>query len=122
MSASQIKTERRERRKKRCRKHVFGTASRPRMSVSRSLKNIYVQLIDDEAGRTVAEASTVSKDLRGAVANGGNVAAATQVGKLLAERAKGKGIKTATLDRNGYRYHGRVKALTDAARESGLKI
>lgn len=122
MSAVKIKKQRRVRRKKRVRKKVFGTADRPRLTVSRSLKNIYAQLIDDDAGRTLAEASTATKDLRGSVGYGGNVTAATAVGKLLAERALANGVKRATFDRNGYRFHGRVKALTEAAREAGLKI
>jgi len=122
MSSIHVKAERRSRRKKRVRKHVYGTADRPRLTVSRSLKNIYAQLIDDDAGRTLAEASTASKDLKGAIGYGGNAAAASQIGKALAERAIAKGIKQVTLDRNGYRYHGRIKALAEAAREAGLKI
>jgi large subunit ribosomal protein L18 len=116
------KTQRRLRRKRRVRKRVFGTAGRPRLTVFRSLKNMYAQLIDDDAGRTLAQASTMSKDLRGSVGYGGNASAAGAVGKLLAERALAKGIKQAAFDRNGYQYHGRVKALAEAAREAGLKV
>ena len=88
----------------------------------RSLKNIYAQLIDDVAGATLVEASSRNKELRDAVKYGGNRGAAAQVGKLLGERAVAKGIKQAAFDRNGYKYHGRVKALADAAREAGLKV
>jgi large subunit ribosomal protein L18 len=116
------KIERRFRRKKRVRKKIYGTPERPRLTVFRSLRHIYAQLIDDTTGVTVAEASTRSKELSGRGAYGGNISAASQVGKLLGERALTKGIKQATLDRNGYRYHGRVKALADAAREAGLKM
>jgi large subunit ribosomal protein L18 len=113
------KVQRRIRRKRRVRKRVHGTADRPRLTVFRSLQNMYAQLIDDDQGRTLAAASTMSKDVAG---YGGNVASAAQVGKMLAEQAVSKGIKQAALDRNGYRYHGRVKALTEAAREAGLKV
>jgi large subunit ribosomal protein L18 len=122
MSRTPVKIERRLRRKKRVRKNVFGTEDRPRLTVFRSLKNIYAQLIDDAAGKTIVEASTRCKELKDSVDYGGNVAAAKVVGKLLAERAQAKGISTATFDRNGYRFHGRVKALAEAARESGLKF
>ncbi len=122
MSVIELKVQRRARRKKRVRKRVFGTAERPRMSIFRSLKNIYVQLIDDNAGCTLVEASTKSKELAEVVGYGGNKAAAAAVGKLLGQRALAKGLKSATVDRNGYRYHGRIKALVEAAREAGLKI
>ncbi len=122
MSVIEVKVQRRARRKQRVRKRVYGTAERPRMSVFRSLKNIYAQLIDDDAGCTLVEASTKSKDLAGTIGYGGNKTAAAAVGKLLGERALAKGLKTATVDRNGYRYHGRIKALVEAAREAGLKI
>ena len=110
------------RRKKRVRKRIYGTVDCPRLTVFRSLKNIYAQLIDDAAGRTLASASTMGKDLQGQVGYGGNVSAASAVGKLLAERALATGIKRVVFDRNGYKYHGRVKALAEAAREAGLKI
>lgn len=122
MKSILIKQKRRERRKKRVRKTVCGTAECPRLSVFRSSKNISAQLIDDVAGRTITEASTLGKGVRGEIGYGGNAKAAGSVGKLLAERAAEKGIKKAVFDRNGYRFHGRVKALADAAREAGLKI
>ena len=122
MSRTPIKIERRLRRKKRVRKRVFGTHECPRLTVYRSLKNTYAQLVDDAAGQTLAEANTRSKEVQGAVGYGGNVAAAKVVGKLLAERAAAKGISKVSFDRNGYRFHGRVKALADAVREGGLKF
>jgi large subunit ribosomal protein L18 len=117
-----VNKERRRRRKLRVRKTIFGTPERPRLTVSRSLQHIYAQLVDDTAGRTIVEASSRSKDLRGELKGGGNKAAAGAVGKLLGERAAAKGIAKAVFDRNGYRFHGRVKALADAARQAGLKI
>jgi large subunit ribosomal protein L18 len=114
------KLVRRDRRKKRIRKHVYGTAEMPRLTVFRSLQNIYAQLIDDEKGHTMVQASTQSPELKDSY--GGNKAAAAKVGKLLGERAVAAGIKQAAFDRNGFRFHGRVKALADAAREAGLKI
>lgn len=116
------KALRRDRRKTRIRKRVFGTTERPRLTVTRSLTNLYAQIIDDTAGRTITEASSRSKDLRSSVKYGGNVAAAKQVGKLLGDRALAKGIKQVVFDRNGYRFHGRIKALADALREAGLKF
>ena len=116
------KAIRRDRRKTRIRKRVYGTTERPRLTVTRSLQNVYAQIIDDTVGRTVVEASSKSKDLRAALKYGGNVAAAKQVGKLLGERALAKGIKQVVFDRNGYRFHGRIKALADAVREVGLKF
>jgi large subunit ribosomal protein L18 len=122
MSVIEEKSERRERRKKRIRRHVIGTSERPRLTVFRSLKNIYAQLIDDVSGQTLVEASSRSKELREGVGYGGNKAAATKIGKILGERALAKGIKQAAFDRNGYKFHGRVKALAEAAREAGLKV
>ncbi len=104
----------------RIRKKISGTPERPRLSVYRSLKHIYAQLIDDTAGRTLVSASSVEKN--SPVTNGGNVAAAREIGKLVAERAKAKGITKVVFDRGGYRYHGRVKALAEAAREAGLEF
>ncbi len=104
----------------RIRKNMSGTAERPRLSVYRSLNHIGVQLIDDANGHTLAAASTVEKSLRGNA--GGNVAAAREIGKLIAERAKEKGIEQVVFDRGGYIYHGRVKGLAEAAREAGLKF
>ncbi len=106
----------------RVRKRVFGTADRPRLTVYRSLKNVYVQLVDDAAGRTMVATSTLDKALRSKVDYGGNKAAAEAVGARLAELAKEKGVTQVTFDRNGYRYHGRVKALADSARKGGLSF
>ena len=106
-------------RHKRVRAKVFGTAERPRLNVFRSEANIYAQIIDDVNGVTLASASSLDKAIEG---YGGNVAAATAVGKLLAERAKAKGIETVVFDRGGYLYHGRVKALAEGAREGGLQF
>src|SRR5687767_314710 len=102
----------------RIRKKVRGSAARPRLAVFRSLNHIYAQLIDDDSGKTLATASTTEKALAGAT--GGNVAAAQQVGKAIAERAKAAGVSSVVFDRGGYVYHGRVKALLDATREAGL--
>jgi len=121
MNRIDLKKQRRRRRKMRVRKHAFGTPDQPRLTVFRSLQHIYAQLIDDTAGRTLVEASTRSKDLAGSKTGGGNVKAASQVGQLLGRRAATLGIKTAVFDRNGYRFHGRVKALAEGAREAGLK-
>jgi large subunit ribosomal protein L18 len=103
----------------RIRARLRGTAERPRLAVNRSLSHIYVQVIDDRKGVTIASASSNEKD---ASANGGNVAGAKEIGKLIAQRAKEKGIKKVVFDRGGYLYHGRVKALADAAREAGLEF
>ena len=102
----------------RIRKKVRGTADRPRLAVFRSLNHIYAQVIDDVSGKTLATASTIEKDLRGS--SGGNVEAAARVGKAIAERATAAGVSSVVFDRGGYVYHGRVKALIDATRESGL--
>lgn len=105
----------------RMRKNINGTAERPRLNVFRSLTNIYAQLIDDVSGVTLVAASSLDKEIKGQ-ANGGNSEGAKLVGKLVAERAKAKGIETVVFDRGGYLYHGRVAALADAAREAGLKF
>ena len=122
MREQTIKVQRRERRKEGIRKKVSGTADQPRLTVFRSLQHIYAQIIDDTKGVTLCEASTKSKDLAGEVKYGGNATAAKRVGQILADRAKAKGIASVCFDRNGYRYHGRIKALADAAREGGLKF
>jgi large subunit ribosomal protein L18 len=122
MNRLKQKTIRRERRKLRVRRHVSGTAERPRLSVFRSNQHIYAQLIDDFAGRTLCAASTREKDLSAEIKSGGNKLAAAAVGRTLAARARMKGIRTAAFDRSGYRYHGRLRALADAARESGLQF
>jgi len=101
---------------------VRGQASRPRLAVYRSLNHIYVQAIDDASGATLVSASSVDKEVRKTLANGGNAAAARIVGEMIAERLKEKGIEQVVFDRGGYPYHGRVKALADAAREKGLKF
>jgi large subunit ribosomal protein L18 len=103
---------------KRIRSRVSGTADRPRLAVFRSVKHIYAQVIDDTKGHTVVAAGSSEKDSK----NGGNVAGAKEIGKLVAERAKDKGIKAVVFDRGGYQYHGRVKALAEAAREAGLEF
>ena len=105
----------------RIREKLSGTPERPRLNVYRSLNHIYTQLIDDQHGVTIASASTLGKKAEQA-AYGGNVAAAKSVGKLIAERAQEKGIKRVVFDRGGYLYHGRIKALADAAREAGLEF
>jgi large subunit ribosomal protein L18 len=110
----------RKKRHRRVRAKVSGTAERPRLNVSRSLQHIYAQVIDDTTGHTLTTASTVDASLRGELKSGGNIEAAKAVGKLIAERAKEKGITTVVFDRGGYRYHGRVQALADSAREGGL--
>lgn len=109
-------------RHKRIRKKIYGTPERPRLSVFRSEKHIYAQIIDDTKGITLASASTVDKMLRDKLKKTWNVEAAKEVGKLLAERALAKGITQVVFDRGGFKYHGRVKALADAAREAGLKF
>jgi len=95
---------------------------RPRLSVARSHKNISAQIIDDDKGVTLVSASTLEKDLRGALKTGADTSAAATVGALIAERAKAAGVETVVFDRGGYQFHGRVKALADAAREGGLKF
>ena len=121
-SISAIKLKRQDRRKARIRGVVRGTTERPRLSVFRSLKNISVQIVDDTTGRTLVSACTLEKNLRGTTGSGGNVKAAVLIGRQIAERAKEKGINKVAFDRGGYRYHGRVKALADAAREGGLQF
>jgi large subunit ribosomal protein L18 len=112
-----------DRRKARVRRAIKKAANgRPRLSVFRSSKQIYAQVIDDARGVTVAAASTIEKDLRGKLKTGATVEAAKEVGKLVAERAAAAGVKDVIFDRSGYLYHGRVKALADAAREGGLNF
>jgi large subunit ribosomal protein L18 len=112
----------RERRGFRVRKRIHGTAARPRLAVFRSHKHLYVQVIDDGAGRTLAAASTVDKDLRSDVKYGGNKSAAAAIGKAIAERSIAAGISLVAFDRGPCQYHGRVAALAEAAREAGLKF
>ena len=116
------KAKRLQRRKYQIRRVLSGTAERPRLTVYRSGKHIYAQLIDDLAGRTLASAASTSTEVRGEMPNGGNVAAAKLVGRAIAERAKAAGITKVAFDRGGRQYHGRVKALADAAREGGLQF
>src|SRR6476661_7139175 len=107
---------------KRIRKRLSGATARPRLAVFRSNKHIYAQVIDDSKGATLTAASTLDVDTKKDVKHGGNIAAAKAVGKLVAQRAKEKGIDNVLFDRGGYLYHGRVKALAEAAREAGLKF
>jgi len=106
----------------RIRKKLAGTPARPRLAVFRSQSHIYAQIIDDDGGRTLAAASSLDKDLKADHKRGSNVAAAKAVGNLIATRAKEKGISAVVFDRGGFQYHGRIKALADAAREGGLKF
>ncbi len=114
------KVEARVRRRKRVRKRVKGTPERPRLSVFRSLRHTYAQVIVDTTGQTMASASTLSKEIRGELKRTGNTEAAKKVGELIAKKSIERGIKMVVFDRDGYLYHGRVKALGEAARENGL--
>lgn len=122
MGQKEIVEARRVRRQRRVRKRIVGTPTRPRLAVFRSSKHIYAQLIDDVGGKTLAAASSLDPDLKKEQAYGGNKAAASLVGKAVAERAKGAGIDKVCFDRRSYKYHGRVQALAEAAREAGLKF
>jgi len=117
-----VRVRRRIRRKRGLTKRIRGSAECPRLTVFRSHSHIYAQIIDDERGVTICAASTKAKNLRDDVPNGGGKVAATVVGTALAKRALDKNIVNVSFDRNGYQYHGRVKALADAAREAGLKF
>ena len=116
--ATTSKDQIRQRIHTRIRRRVQGSSERPRLAVFRSVKHIYAQVIDDSQGQTIAAAGSLEKN----GANGGNIAGAKAIGKLVAERAQDKGIKAVVFDRGGYLYHGRVKALADAAREAGLEF
>ena len=116
------KNKARLKRHLRVRKKINGTTQRPRLSVFRSSKHIYAQLIDDVLGVTVASASTLDKEIAEQVSNGGNIEAARKIGELIANRAKAKGVEQIVFDRGGYLYHGRIQALADAAREAGLEF
>ena len=119
------KDDRRQRIKYRIRKRVQGSEARPRLTVFRSVAHIYVQVVDDMTGRTIASASSVEPGVKGTMdkkAGGGNVAGAKTIGKTIAERLLEKGVKRVVFDRNGFLYHGRVKAVADAAREAGLEF
>ncbi len=116
------KKDARKRRHLRVRKRVSGILTRPRLNVFKSIKHIYAQLIDDLSGNTLVSASSVDKELNGKLNTGGNIEAAKTVGTLIAKRAINKDLKKVVFDRGGYLYHGRVKALADAAREGGLEF
>ncbi len=119
------KEDRRDRIKSRLRKRIAGTPERPRLSVFRSVAHVYVQVIDDRSGTTIAAASTVEPTLKAALesgAKGGNIKGAEAIGKVIAERLKAKGITKVVFDRNGFLYHGRIKAVADAARSAGLEF
>lgn len=120
MNKNALKGQRRTRRRTGIRKRIIGVPERPRLSVYKSLSHIYAQVIDDLDGRTLVSASTRDKALK--IDKGGNVDAAKAVGKALAERAKEAGVQRVVFDRGGFRYHGRVKALADAARQGGLEF
>lgn len=115
-----MEREKRLKIKRRVRGKIFGTTERPRLSVYRSNKEIYAQVIDDQQGKTLASAASSAKDLKGAKGNKVDVAA--EVGKAIAQKAKAAGVEAVVFDRNGYLYHGRVKSLADGAREGGLKF
>jgi len=117
-----IKNVRRQRRKRRVRRRITGTADRPRLTVFRSNKNIYAQIIDDTAGRTLASASSMDKTLKTDLGSGGNRSAAVAVGAVLAERATAAGVSKVVFDRSGYAFHGRVRELAEAARKGGLEF
>ncbi len=122
MSSQDDKIRNHLRRKKRIRQKIFGTATRPRLTVYRSLQHIYAQLVDDERGVTVLGVSTLSKELKDKLKNADTIEAAKQVGALIAQKAREHNVHAVVFDRNGYLYHGRVKALAEAARENGLKF
>lgn len=122
MNVAKERQEARKKRQVRVRRKIRGSAQRPRLCVFRSAKHIYAQIIEDATGTTLVAVSTVNKDVSGDLNYGGNVEAAKQIGKKLAERALAKNITQVVFDRNGFLYHGRVKALADAAREAGLSF
>jgi large subunit ribosomal protein L18 len=119
---TQIKIEPRKKIKYRIRKRIKGTAERPRLSIFRSLNNIYAQLIDDVNGKTICSVSSVSKDVKGGLGKVSKTNKSKEIGKRLAEKAKQENINKVVFDRNGYLYHGRIKAIADAAREAGLEF
>ena len=116
------KDQQRRRVHARVRMRVTGTPERPRLNVYRSVGHIYAQVIDDRSGRTLISASSVDKETKKGLKGGGNIASAKAVGKIIADRAKAAGVTKVVFDRGGYKYHGRVKALADAAREAGLQF
>jgi len=122
MKALELKQFRHDRRRKRIRRRLMGTSERPRLSVFRSIRHISAQIIDDVSGKTLVSAGTNSKSLADAVKTGGNCKAAEVVGQMIAERARMQGIKKVCFDRGGRRFHGRIKALAEAARKAGLEF
>lgn len=117
-----VKADARERRKKRIKSKIQGTSERPRLCVFKSLAQIYAQLIDDTTGKVITGMSTLNKEVRTTLKYGGNVEAAKKVGESIAKKAAGIGLTQVVFDRNGFRYHGRIKALAEGAREAGLKF
>ena len=122
MSRQRDRKQSRDRIRRRYRHTLRGSADRPRLAVYRSLRHIYAQLIDDDAGRTLVAASTLEKDLAGNLSHTGNAEAAAAVGKAIAERAREKGMESVVFDRGGFNYHGVIRAIAEAAREAGLKF
>jgi large subunit ribosomal protein L18 len=122
MSVSVSRNALRIRRHARVRKHIAGDASRPRLSVFRSLQHIYVQLIDDATGHTLASASTREKEIATSLTSHKSLGAAQKLGEIIAKRARDKGVTSVVFDRGGYKYHGKIKALADAARGAGLEF
>ncbi|MDT8318065.1 MAG: 50S ribosomal protein L18 [bacterium] len=122
MAAKSVGLEKRFKRKQSIRKRLFGSTERPRLTIFRSANHMYAQIVDDTTGKTIASASTLSKELKGKIKGTGNIDAAKKVGALLSELAKKNKISKVAFDRNGFLYHGRVKALADAARDGGLEF
>ena len=122
MSRVKDRKQRRVKIKRRFRSSVRGTAERPRLAVYRSLRHVYAQVVDDEKGITLVSASTLEKDAAGGLKTTGNRDAGKVLGKLIAERAKDRGVETVVFDRGGFRYHGVIQAIADGAREAGLKF
>ena len=122
MSGVKDRKQRRDKIRRRYREAVRGTANRPRLSVYRSLRHVYAQIIDDDSGVTLASASTLEKAAAGSLKGTGNREAGSLLGKLIAERAKEHGVESVVFDRGGFRYHGVIRAIADGAREAGLKF
>ncbi len=122
MGQMNARTEARLKRKRRIRKKILGTSDRPRLTIFRSARHIYAQLIDDTKGSTIVSASSIEESVKGGQAFDSKKSQAVHIGKLIAERAISKGVKKVVFDRNGYLYHGRVKAISDGAREAGLEF
>jgi large subunit ribosomal protein L18 len=122
MGTLNLRTQARLKRKKRIRKNLVGTGDRPRLCVFRSARHIYAQVIDDSRGQTLAAASSMEKDVRENPESKNKVTAANNVGKIIGQRAIEKGLKKVVFDRNGFLYHGRIKAVSDGAREAGLEF